>query len=635
MAESQNPLRQIELVTHAATLQAPVPTDFQQLLPRQNMQSKDSQRSSSNDSRCSSSDSSCKSSADPSTCLSCSHGLYRYEPKRAGGVYEQMLRVIRAGNNSNTVPGIRDVQVHRSLTGQHTRVETELQPTGATADLNINIIMDSDSNLSNALGGQASIEYESLDQSGASEDIGAPSGGIDGIAALAAPDSAPDASAGSAGGSAGPSSLSDTTGGRDPASGGSAGGGGPSDDASGGAVGLGDDAGGVRGSRGGDPLSDPSQGIGASPGSLGRSSEQNAQSASSEAAQPSSSAGARAASPQPTSPISAPVASPSEEETPTSLPPGAASPRRAEADDDEDDEDDDEEEGGEGEEGDMDDAQRHFQRYLDGEKVEVLRGPGKDDEARETRRKLPVGHLEKEGVVIGCMSVFADVHLKEYIVFLSDEMIQAFLVDPGRFRSVANRTKCEIEVTRRILNRRMGRYRWLKYLIVDIRGPSYSAIDQCDKMMSMLFPPYKNRKPYGAPAMVSMFLKETTPDNTDLYFNFQRTGPSQRMYGEIPLRAPFRKTKTRPVETTPWKAVQKRQQWGTLEPKNDRMETVMSHVYPERGGTYTSALDHSIKWAEAAEQAVVMSKAKDMARAQMLKSRKVESEPLFANVLGD
>uniref|UniRef100_A0A1I8FBS5 ANK_REP_REGION domain-containing protein n=1 Tax=Macrostomum lignano TaxID=282301 RepID=A0A1I8FBS5_9PLAT len=457
---------------------------------------------------------------------------------------------------------------------QHTRVETELQPTGATADLNINIIMDSDSNLSNA-------------SERRSEDIGAPSGGIDALRPWPPRLLRRDASAGSAGCSAGPSSLSDTTGGRDPASGGSAGGGGPSDDASGERRRLAMMLAVLEAVAAGDPLvrSQPKE-FGIAPAqaaALAAAPEQNAQSASSEAAQPVVVAGCQgcllAAA---TSPISAPVASPSEEETPTSLPPGAASPRRAEADDDEDDEDDDEEEGGEGEEGDMDDAQRHFQRYLDGEKWR-----------RGREKATSRGIWRRKAVVIGCMSVFADVHLKEYIVV-------PVRCKPDQVRNRGGDSPHPEPSD--------GPLRWLKYLIVDIRGRAYSAIDHR----------------YGAPAMVSMFLKETTPDNTDLYFNFQRTGPSQRMsaYGEIPLRAPFRKTKTRPVETTPWEA------------------TVMSHVYPEsRGAPGTT---HQRHWTTPSSGRRLPSKRLcDDARRRTWPGLRCssqgrwESEPLFANVLGD
>ncbi|PAA59713.1 hypothetical protein BOX15_Mlig009246g1 [Macrostomum lignano] len=461
--------------------------------------------------------------------------IFQYEAKRAG----------TSRNNSNTVSGggIRDVQVHKSKSGKETRVETELQSSGMATDLNINIIMDSDSNMSNVVGN--SLEYESLDQQRPSDET--------------------------------PTPVSEEGGGAD--GGGSAGGAKP-----------GDEGGGAEG--GGGLTSEWAAVPNLGGEQLSESSSEHGEVIEAAGAEPSG---------QP-----------------------------MESDDDVDD-GGDEEEG----EGDMDDAMRHFQRYLDGEKIDALRGPSKDDDAKDTLKKLPTGHLEKEGVVIGCMSVFADVHIKEFIVMLSDDMIQAFLVDPERFRSVANRTKCEIEVTRRILNRRMGKYRWLKYLVVIIRGPSYSSIDQCDKMMSLLFPPYKWRKPYGAPAAVSMFLKENTPDNTDLYFNYQRTGPCQRMFGEISLRAPFRKTKSRPVEQTPWKMVQKRQQWGVLEPKNDRMERLLNHVYPERGGSTSQAMDQNIKWADAAVQAVEMSKARDLARSQMLQSRRLESEPLYARAVGE
>ncbi|PAA71656.1 hypothetical protein BOX15_Mlig012325g1 [Macrostomum lignano] len=241
-----------------------------------------------------------------------------------------------------------------------------------------------------------------------------------------------------------------------------------------------------------------------------------------------------------------------------------------------------------------------------------------------------MGHLDKEGIVIGCMNVFADVSRKEYIVLLTDQVVEAFLVDPGQFRSIAKRTGCEIEVTRRILNRRIGMYRWVKYLVVTLRGPHLVAIDQCDRLMVKMFPPYKIRKPYPEAAQVALFVKESYPDNSDLYFNYQRTGPTCSKVGDLRMQSPF--ARTRPGPSRPHSGSNPtrgccRASWspGTC-------------LWPSRWSTCTqsgvrrkcSFMDESCKWEQAGDLALEIEKKNNLERSTRVKQRKLGAEPLFA-----
>ncbi|PAA46762.1 hypothetical protein BOX15_Mlig012325g4 [Macrostomum lignano] len=267
----------------------------------------------------------------------------------------------------------------------------------------------------------------------------------------------------------------------------------------------------------------------------------------------------------------------------------------------------------------------------DGEPAEDLPAPGEEKKADKTdKKKLNMGHLDKEGIVIGCMNVFADVSRKEYIVLLTDQVVEAFLVDPGQFRSIAKRTGCEIEVTRRILNRRIGMYRWVKYLVVTLRGPHLVAIDQCDRLMVKMFPPYKIRKPYPEAAQVALFVKESYPDNSDLYFNYQRTGPTCSKVGDLRMQSPFGKNPARPIETTQWKQSNPRLLQGILEPRNLPMAISVEHVYPEWGSEKCSFMDESCKWEQAGDLALEIEKKNNLERSTRVKQRKLGAEPLFA-----
>uniref|UniRef100_A0A1I8F4Q7 Ribosomal_L30 domain-containing protein n=1 Tax=Macrostomum lignano TaxID=282301 RepID=A0A1I8F4Q7_9PLAT len=182
----------------------------------------------------------------------------------------------------------------------------------------------------------------------------------------------------------------------------------------------------------------------------------------------------------------------------------------------------------------------------------------------------------KEGSVIGCMNVFADVMKREFVVLMTDSVIEAFLIEPSQFRAIARRTGCEIEVTRRILNRRVGAHRWVKYLVLTIKGPTCTAIDQCDRLMVKVFPPYKVRKEYLEPA--------------------PRTGATADRLGDMRLQTPFGPDPYRPLENTPWKYADWRLFRGMLEPRNLAVEHTIQHVYPEWGTEISNSVEPEHKW---------------------------------------
>uniref|UniRef100_A0A1I8IXZ1 L51_S25_CI-B8 domain-containing protein n=1 Tax=Macrostomum lignano TaxID=282301 RepID=A0A1I8IXZ1_9PLAT len=241
-----------------------------------------------------------------------------------------------------------------------------------------------------------------------------------------------------------------------------------------------------------------------------------------------------------------------------------------------------------------------------------------------------IGHLQKEGSVIGCMNVFADVMKREFVVLMTDSVIEAFLIEPSQFRAIARRTGCEIEVTRRILNRRVGAHRWVKYLVLTIKGPTCTAIDQCDRLMVKVFPPYKVRKEYLEPAPVALFVKESYPDNTQLYFNFQRTGATADRLGDMRLQTPFGPDPYRPLENTPWKYADWRLFRGMLEPRNLAVEHTIQHVYPEWGTEVSNSVEPEHKWELAGDYALDLEKRMALERSVRVKNRKLEAEPLFA-----
>uniref|UniRef100_A0A1I8JRP7 Guanylate cyclase domain-containing protein n=1 Tax=Macrostomum lignano TaxID=282301 RepID=A0A1I8JRP7_9PLAT len=216
-----------------------------------------------------------------------------------------------------------------------------------------------------------------------------------------------------------------------------------------------------------------------------------------------------------------------------------------------------------------------------------------------------------------------------FVVLMTDSVIEAFLIEPSQFRAIARRTGCEIEVTRRILNRRVGAHRWVKYLVLTIKGPTCTAIDQCDRLMVKVFPPYKVRKEYLEPAPVALFVKESYPDNTQLYFNFQRTGATADRLGDMRLQTPFGPDPYRPLlENTPWKYADWRLFRGMLEPRNLAVEHTIQHVYPEWGTEVSNSVEPEHKWELAGRLRAGLGEADgSLERSVRVKNRKLEAEP--------
>ncbi|PAA50815.1 hypothetical protein BOX15_Mlig001515g4 [Macrostomum lignano] len=208
------------------------------------------------------------------------------------------------------------------------------------------------------------------------------------------------------------------------------------------------------------------------------------------------------------------------------------------------------------------------------------------------------GELVKEGIVIGSMDVFAPRVHKEYRLEMKDSLVEGFLKDVGVFRAICYRTKCQLEVTRRLLNKKLCTGgRWVKYLIVRIVGPSLRAINSCDCLLQNAVPAFKSRIEYRKPAFCRMFFREDIPDNANLYYNMQRTGGSSNRYGSLKLEAPYRITSDRTIGSCPWKSGALK--IGKLSFSGDGGHLCMRQVYPGYGYTETTPVNPMSKGVDA------------------------------------
>ncbi|CAH8614500.1 unnamed protein product [Dicrocoelium dendriticum] len=82
----------------------------------------------------------------------------------------------------------------------------------------------------------------------------------------------------------------------------------------------------------------------------------------------------------------------------------------------------------------------------------------------------------------------------------------ATLLDNPRVRTATSKTRCNLEVTRRVLNRRMYD-QWARYSIVRITGPDDQSINQCNRMLERAIPLYQQRIEYSRRAPVTLYSK--------------------------------------------------------------------------------------------------------------------------------
>uniref|UniRef100_A0A1I8HDH7 START domain-containing protein n=1 Tax=Macrostomum lignano TaxID=282301 RepID=A0A1I8HDH7_9PLAT len=184
------------------------------------------------------------------------------------------------------------------------------------------------------------------------------------------------------------------------------------------------------------------------------------------------------------------------------------------------------------------------------------------------------GELVKEGIVIGSMDVFAPRVHKEYRLEMKDSLVEGFLKDVGVFRAICYRTKCQLEVTRRLLNKKLCTGgRWVKYLIVRIVGPSLRAINSCDCLLQNAVPAFKSRIEYRKPAFCRMFFREDIPDNANLI------------------------TSDRTIGSCPWKSGALK--IGKLSFSGDGGHLCMRQVYPGYGYTETTPVNPMSKGVDA------------------------------------
>lgn len=231
----------------------------------------------------------------------------------------------------------------------------------------------------------------------------------------------------------------------------------------------------------------------------------------------------------------------------------------------------------------------------------LLRDGGRHDDKSASTPHPVTGELVKEGIIIGDIDVFAPRMQREYILPMRDSNIEVFLKEPGVFRAICHKTRCQVEVTRRLLNRKLclGGH-WHKYMIIRIVGPTYRTITNCDVLLQKAVPSYKSRKVYTVPAHCRLFLREDVPDNAELYNSFQRTGGTAQRFGYLKLESPYRSTPLRNIGICPWK-------FGLFKPGKlafsmPASRMCMKHVYPSLGYQTTSNLEKEYQGVNASER---------------------------------
>ncbi|TPP64337.1 hypothetical protein FGIG_01456 [Fasciola gigantica] len=107
----------------------------------------------------------------------------------------------------------------------------------------------------------------------------------------------------------------------------------------------------------------------------------------------------------------------------------------------------------------------------------------------------------------------------EYALSLRPSELTNMLTNP-RVRSATAKTRCNVEVTRRVLNRRELASQWARYSIVRITGPDDQSIGQCNRLLERAVPIYQQRREYPRRAPVTYYSK-----NVDGHFGM-RSGDS-------------------------------------------------------------------------------------------------------------
>ncbi|KAA0194282.1 hypothetical protein FBUS_06623 [Fasciolopsis buskii] len=94
----------------------------------------------------------------------------------------------------------------------------------------------------------------------------------------------------------------------------------------------------------------------------------------------------------------------------------------------------------------------------------------------------------------------------EYALSLRPCELANMLSNP-QVRSATSKTRCNVEVTRRVLNRRELASQWARYSIVRITGPDDQSISQCNRLLERAVPVYQQRREYPRRAPVTYYLK--------------------------------------------------------------------------------------------------------------------------------
>uniref|UniRef100_A0A1I8HNE6 Pescadillo homolog n=1 Tax=Macrostomum lignano TaxID=282301 RepID=A0A1I8HNE6_9PLAT len=169
----------------------------------------------------------------------------------------------------------------------------------------------------------------------------------------------------------------------------------------------------------------------------------------------------------------------------------------------------------------------------------------------------------------------------EYLLFLKDENLN--LLKPqysAIIKKCSRKSKCVILITNRILNKQVGKFKWIKYLIVQIQGPDYTMVKICNTMLERWFPEYRQRLVYNKQRFkFGIYTTENSVDNMELYFPFQRSNKCSINYGDMNCDTPYGATEQRTVLDSSWKQNNRLFAAGNLLPSNGPVKTAQAYVY--------------------------------------------------------
>ncbi|CAL8080103.1 unnamed protein product [Calicophoron daubneyi] len=94
----------------------------------------------------------------------------------------------------------------------------------------------------------------------------------------------------------------------------------------------------------------------------------------------------------------------------------------------------------------------------------------------------------------------------EYALGIPPSKLCTMLANP-QVRAMVAKTRCNVQVTKRILNRCETPSAWTRYCIIRISGPDEQSIAQCNHALERTVPAYQQRREYPRRAPVTLYSK--------------------------------------------------------------------------------------------------------------------------------